>query len=146
MIKITQLLYAACLMLVVSSISSGVRADPISMDVGVEIIAQSHMMWNGQPLPPYSQGQAEISILKYTIPPGAKLPAHIHDYANAGFILSGSLTVYGPDGATRTLHVNDSLIELIGIPHSGANEGDENAVVLVFYAGQMGQPLSRPAP
>ena len=81
MIKITQLLYAACLMLVVSSISSGVRADPISMDVGVEIIAQSHMMWNGQPLPPYSQGQAEISILKYTIPPGAKLPDHIHDYA-----------------------------------------------------------------
>ena len=80
------------------------------------------------------------------IPPGAKLPDHIHDYANAGFILSGSLTVYGPDGATRTLHVNDSLIELVGIPHSGANEGDENAVVLVFYAGQMGQPLSRPAP
>ena len=65
---------------------------------------------------------------------------------NAGFKLSGSLTVYGPDGATRTLHVNDSLIELVGIPHSGANEGDENAVVLVFYAGQMGQPLSRPAP
>jgi hypothetical protein len=56
------------LMLAVSQ-TNGVRADPIAMDVEVEIIAQSQTMWNGQPLPPFSHGQPEISILKYTIPP-----------------------------------------------------------------------------
>lgn len=110
--------------------------------VEVEVIIKTQHMWNGQPLPPFTDGVPEISVLRYVIPPGTKLPMHTHDYANAGVLLSGSLTVHDANGAVTQLLPGDALVELIGLPHYGINGGDEAAVILVFYAGEAGQPLS----
>lgn len=110
--------------------------------VEVEVVVKTRHMWNGQPLPPFTTGNPEISILRYVIPPGVRLPMHTHDYANAGILLSGSLTVRDAEGAVKRLQPGDALVELIGLPHYGVNEGDEAAVIVVFYAGEAGQPLS----
>jgi len=125
---------------------TGITADDVGANAEVEVIAQTQMMWNGQALPPFTQGTPEITILRYTIAPGVRLPMHVHDYVNAGVVLEGTLTVYSADGETRQLKANDALIELVNVPHYGVNEGDTEAVILVFYAGEAGQPLSRPCP
>jgi len=119
------------------------QAEPGAGHVNVETVIKSEHMWNGERLPPYSEGQPEITILKVEIPPGGRLPLHLHPYANAGVLLSGELTVHSEAGLIKHLKTGDPLIELVNIPHYGANEGEVPAVVLIFYAGIQGQPVTR---
>ncbi|MDA8962134.1 cupin domain-containing protein [Congregibacter sp.] len=117
-------------------------AEPLQKHASVETLVKSSNMWNGQRLPPYGEGQPEITILKFEIPPGGQLPLHLHPYANAGVLLSGELTVHSEGGQTERLIAGEPLIELVNIPHYGANEGDVPAVILVFYAGIAGQAVT----
>lgn len=120
----------------------GSTAEPLAAHANVETLVKSSSMWNGKKLPPYDVGQPEITILKFEVPPGGRLPLHTHPYANAGVLLSGELTVHSEGGETKRLKAGDPLIELVNIPHYGANEGVVPAVVLVFYAGIVGQPVT----
>ncbi|HYN77899.1 MAG TPA: hypothetical protein VES73_08905 [Lamprocystis sp. (in: g-proteobacteria)] len=40
------------------------------------------------------------------------------------------------------LKAGDSLVEVVGKWHYGVNEGTEPAVILVFYAGEAGTPIT----
>ncbi|MDZ7721394.1 MAG: hypothetical protein U5R06_00875 [candidate division KSB1 bacterium] len=64
-----------------------------SDSVTVEVLAQSTQRWDGQPLPEYELGAAEVTILRTAIPPRTKLPLHAHPVINAGALLKGQLTV-----------------------------------------------------
>lgn len=125
--------------------SSSTAASPSTLGSGVhsELLVQTVHTWDGDLLPPYARGQPQISVLKYEIPPGARLPLHYHEHANAGVLLSGSLTVHSEDGAVTRLGPGEVLVELVGTPHYGVNEGDQTTVVVVFYAGEQGRPLTR---
>ena len=111
--------------------------------IEVEVLSKSTSMWNGQPIPPYAHGTPEISIVRVTIPPGQALPLHEHPFATAGVLLQGHLEVRTPSGQQAELHAGEGLIELVNLPHAGANIGDIPAVILVVYAGIQGEPVTR---
>ena len=115
-------------------------------DIVVEKLIQSTASWDGESLPPYAEGQPEITILKFTIPAGAKLANHTHSVINAGVLLSGTLTVVTEDQQEHHLKSGDALIELVGKVHHGQNDGVDPAVIVVFYAGIKGEEFTHMMP
>ena len=111
-------------------------------DIVVEQLVKSTASWDGEQLPAYGNGQPEITVLKFTIPAGARLASHTHSAINAGVLLSGSLTVVSEDQEVLHLKPGDALVELVDKLHHGQNDGEEPAVIVVFYAGIKGQEFT----
>jgi len=107
-----------------------------------EILVQSDSSWDGAKLPAYPDEAPFISVVKFTIPPKARLPWHEHPMINAGVLIKGNLTVVAEDGSEKQLEAGDGLIELVNTWHYGRNDGDEPAEIIVVYAGVKGQPLA----
>lgn len=42
--------------------------------ISVETLTKTSNSWDGTLLPPYQQGQPEVTILKITVQPGVELP------------------------------------------------------------------------
>jgi quercetin dioxygenase-like cupin family protein len=122
-------------------LSGNVRAEDINA-VKVDVLAKSISSWDGGVLPNYAHGQPEITILRITIPPGVQLPLHQHPVINAGVLLSGELTVVTEDNETLHLKAGDSIVEVVNKWHSGKNEGNIPAEIIVFYAGITGKPIT----
>ncbi|MDG0992198.1 MAG: cupin domain-containing protein [Luminiphilus sp.] len=110
--------------------------------ITTEVLVKSNTSWNGRPLPSYSSGEPEISVVRVTIPSGSALPMHTHPFATAGFLLQGRLKVKTPGGETLEVSPGDGVIELVNQPHGGVSVGTEDAVILVVYAGIKGQPVT----
>ncbi len=111
-------------------------------DVEMDVLVKSDKMWDGTSLPDCSDEETEVSIIKITIPPHTALPVHKHPVINAGYLISGSLTVHSEAGGEKHLKSGDGLIELVDKWHYGRNDGDEPAVIVVVYVGAVGQPLT----
>ncbi|MCD6331910.1 MAG: alpha/beta hydrolase fold domain-containing protein [Bacteroidales bacterium] len=111
--------------------------------IRVEVLAKNTQSWDGEQLPHYPDGTPEITVLKITIPPYTTLNLHKHPVINSGVLLKGRLTVYKEDGNTLHLKAGDALIELVETYHYGKNEGSVPAVIIVFYAGVKGVPITQ---
>lgn len=105
-------------------------------------LVQSQRSWDGTMLPAYPQGQPQVTILRITIPAGARLPLHHHPVINAGVLTRGQLVVTTEDGKELRLAAGDPIVEVVNTPHMGFNPGSEPAEIIVFYAGQAGTPLA----
>ncbi|MDR7132140.1 quercetin dioxygenase-like cupin family protein [Algoriphagus sp. 4150] len=105
-------------------------------------LIESELAWNGDSLPPYPSSKPQISILKITIPAHAELPLHYHPVINAGVLLKGELYVIDEDGNELTLKAGDPIIEVVNKKHLGKNMGDEDAEIIVFYAGTPGMKIT----
>ena len=105
-------------------------------------LAKTGTSWDGSALPPYPAGPPEVTILRITIPPGAKLPLHEHPVINAGVLLKGALTVMTEQGRTLHLKAGDPIVEVVDKWHYGINEGTVPAEIVVFYAGVQGEPIT----
>ena len=125
-------------------ISANTNAEKRSIEAA--ILAKSTTDWRGAKLPSYGSGQPEITIARVTIPPGTALPLHTHPQITAGIIIQGSLQLHTDSGDTHIARAGDAVIELVSQAHSGANTGNEDVVVLVFYAGVEGTPITVPVP
>ncbi len=110
--------------------------------VAVEQLVQSTVAWNGEMLPTYPAGQPEVTLLRITIPPGSRLPLHKHPVINCGYLLEGALQVTSEAGDTLLLREGEPLVELVDRWHYGENRGETPVVILVFYAGIEGQPIT----
>ena len=110
--------------------------------VQVDVLAKTGLSWDGGHLPDYSKGTPEISILRIKIPPGAQLPLHTHPVINAGVLLSGELTVVTEDNRTLHLKAGEPIVEVVNKWHSGKNEGNMTAEILVFYVGMPDLPIT----
>jgi quercetin dioxygenase-like cupin family protein len=133
-----KLLYGVGLILL---LSSHVWAGDVNT-VTVDTLAKTSSSWDGRDLPEYAKGEPEITILKITIPPKVQLPLHKHPVINAGVLLKGQLTVVTEDKETLHLKAGDAIVELVNKWHSGKNEGNEPAEIIVFYAGIKGGPIT----
>ncbi len=109
---------------------------------GAVQLVKTTRSWNGALLPAYPAGQPQITILRITIPPGAKLPFHEHPVINAGVLLKGELSVRTESGKTLQLKAGDPIVEVVNTWHSGFNPGSVPAEIIVFYAGVKGEPVS----
>ncbi|WP_371441360.1 hypothetical protein [Candidatus Sodalis sp. SoCistrobi] len=64
---------------------------------------------------------------------------------NAAYVLEGALTVEKKaNGQKRTLKAGEVVSEMVDSAHRGYT-GKEGVTLVVFYAGQKGIPLSKPA-
>jgi quercetin dioxygenase-like cupin family protein len=133
-----KLVFAICFALL---FSADLQAADVSAVI-VDVLAKASLSWDGSPLPEYSKGTPEVTILRIKIPPGAELPLHRHPIINAGVLLRGELTVITDDGRTLHLIAGDSIVEVVNKWHYGKNEGDKTAEILVFYAGVKDAPIT----
>jgi quercetin dioxygenase-like cupin family protein len=110
--------------------------------VEVTQLLKSTRSWDGTQYHAYPNGQPEVSVLRYKIPAHSSLPWHTHPVINAGYVLSGQLTLFRKhDGKTIVIGPGDVLPEMVDAPHRGQS-GDEPVELIVFYAGVPGTPLT----
>jgi quercetin dioxygenase-like cupin family protein len=122
-------------------LSGTVKADDPA-GINVSVLVKTSSSWDGTPLPAYPSTKPEITILRITIPAGAFLLPHQHPVINAGVLLSGELTVITSDNKTLHLKAGDPIVEVVGKLHYGKNMGNIPAVILVFYAGALDNPIT----
>jgi hypothetical protein len=109
--------------------------------------------------PPGAVGRT-LTLIRYTIAPGAELPAHVHPGVQLASIQSGSLTytvvsgtatvtraatatpepVTGPN--TVTLGPGDAVSERGDMVHFGANRTDSPVVILATLLTESGRDLA----
>lgn len=130
------------LLLAFGLLSQFALADGDHGDVKVEVLVQSDKSWNGDQLPAYPTEQPQISVVKVTIPPHSKLKWHSHPVINAGYLISGEVTVTTKDGVERVVKAGEGLIEIVDTLHYGRNDGDVAAEIIVVYAGVKDVPLA----
>lgn len=113
--------------------------------------------------PPGAPGRT-LTLVKYTIAPGAQLPAHVHPGVQLASIQSGTLTytvisgtaavrrgatatgetVRGP--ATVTLGPGDDVTELGDMVHFGTNKTDAPVVIMATLLTEDGRDLAITVP
>ena len=118
--------------------NAGISGD----EIHVQVLAKDTVSWNGAKLPQYKKGKPEITILKIVIPPKTKLPWHKHPVINAGVLLKGNLTVITKENKVLHLKEGDPIVEVVNKWHFGENTSNEPAVIIMFYAGTKGVPIT----
>ena len=129
--------------LLIAAISALLISGSVGAQVQTETLMKSSSSWDGTPYQSYPDAPPELTVSKITIPPHSALPWHTHPMPNAGYVLSGQLTVEKKQtGQIKTLTAGQVLPEMVGGLHRGMT-GDEGAVLIVFYAGTKGMPLAQ---
>jgi quercetin dioxygenase-like cupin family protein len=105
-------------------------------------LVKASSSWDGTALPAYGKGKPEVTVLRVTIPPGARLPIHKHPVINVAVVLSGELTVETEDGKMLHVGAGKGFAEVVDQWHYGRNDGDVPVVIVAFYAGTVGTPIS----
>ena len=114
----------------------------VTTSVSVETLLKTGASWDGTPFERYPDAAPELTVLKITIPPRTALPWHRHPMPNAAYVVSGELLVETRDGGqTIRLVAGDVLPEMVNGVHRGVT-GDVPVVLIVFYAGARGLPVS----
>ena len=134
--------FALIAALVLIQISCATKDEANHASISVEEIVRSSKSWDGKLLVAYPQGQPEITILRISIPAGARLETHSHPVINAGVLMSGQLTVKTTDGQVLRLKAGDPIVEVVNTFHYGINDGTVPAEIIVFYAGIVGQAIT----
>jgi quercetin dioxygenase-like cupin family protein len=111
-------------------------------DVVVEPLLKTDTTSIGQKISYPHVQDAEVTILKVTIPPGKSTGWHKHEFPVFAYVLKGTLTVELENGKIIQLPENSSFSEVIDTFHNGINKGTENVVLIAFYMGEKGKPLS----
>jgi len=125
------------------ALAGGAAMAAESAGVQVQTLMESGASWDGRPYAAYPPGAPMLTVLRIAIPPHSALPWHTHPIPNAAYVLSGELTVEKKEtGETRLLKQGDVLPEMVGEYHRGVT-GDQGVVLIVFYAGSRGVPLSQ---
>jgi len=110
--------------------------------IEVKVLTKTECSWDGRALPEYRNAKPEIPIVKITIPPGVVLPVHQHPVINMGYMLRGELTVFTEEGKALHLKEGDHIVEVVNTWHYGKNPGTIPAVIVVFYMGYNGTPIT----
>jgi quercetin dioxygenase-like cupin family protein len=109
-----------------------------------ETLLKATVAWNGKAYTHYPAGQPELTMIKLTIAAHTALPWHTHPVPNAGYVLSGTLTLRDKNsGLTHVYHQGEAFAESVDAPHRG-EAGDEPVVLLLTYAGTPDLPPSVP--
>ena len=113
-----------------------------NLGVKIEELANSTRQWDGSILPNYPTGQPQIKVLRIKIPAGVTLPWHYHPVINAAVILDGILELKLKNGMRQQYERGDALIEVVNTLHSGKALGPNDVHLIVFYAGEKGEPTT----
>ncbi len=125
------------------SASQAVRAaEPTVASGHREMLLQATQSWNGKPYTHYPAGQPQLTLIRLTIAPHTALPWHTHPFPNAGYVLSGQLTIHDRDsGKSHTFQAGEAFAESVDDVHRGV-AGDTPTVLILTYSGVAGTPTS----
>lgn len=84
----------------------------------------------------------EVSIVKVTIPPGKSTGWHKHTFPVFAYVLQGTLTVKVENKKALQFPKGSSFSEVINTLHNGENNGKDDVVLIAFFMGEKGKPLS----
>ena len=132
---------AASTLVALPGLSHG-TAEEQQLGVVVTPLESTTKQWDGVPLPHFPTGQAEVQILKITVPAGVTLPWHHHPVINAAYVLKGQLKVELLEGPSRVIRAGESLVEVVNTVHRGQALPGSDVEVVVFYAGTPGTPIT----
>jgi quercetin dioxygenase-like cupin family protein len=98
--------------------------------------------WDGEPYKSYPSGRPELTILKISLLPHTQLEWHSHPMPSAVYIVAGELTLERrKDGKAQRFTAGQAVSETVDTFHRGV-AGSQPVVLIVFYAGSPGMPLS----
>jgi len=110
--------------------------------IEVQQILQTSQSWDGINYQSYPSGQPQLTVLRITIPPNTALHWHHHPVISVGYVLSGHLTIEKRDSGERMIvHAGQTVAETVQTTHRGFTT-DEPVELVVFYAGQVGLPIT----
>ncbi|MDD2797513.1 MAG: cupin domain-containing protein [Bacteroidales bacterium] len=84
----------------------------------------------------------EVTIAKVIIHPGKSTGWHKHTFPVFAYVLKGNLTVEIENHKTLEFSENRSFAEVINTKHNGINNGTKDVVLIAFFMGEKGKPLS----
>ena len=110
--------------------------------IQVEQLLQTTQAWDGSPYSRYPAGPPQLTVLRITIPPHTALHWHHHPVISVAYVLAGHLTVEKRETGERTVvQPGQAVAETVDLTHRGFTT-DEPVELIVFYAGQVGVPLT----
>lgn len=112
-----------------------------SSPVKTETLLSSTSSWDGTLYRSYPSGTPQITVLKITLAPHTIMKWHSHPMPNAAYVVSGDLTVEKKDGTRKHFTAGQVVAEVVASVHRGVT-GDQGVVLIVFYPGTPGMPLS----
>jgi len=113
--------------------------------VQTKVLVKSAAAWNGRAYEKFGDGRPELTVTQVTIPAHTQLPWHTHPMLSVGYILSGHITVEDKaTGQKKIFRAGEAIPEQVNAAHRGTTD-DEPVVIIVTYAGTVGQPMSVPA-
>ena len=86
----------------------------------------------------------QVTILKITMPPGKSTGWHKQLIPVFAYVLEGTITVEFENKKSIVYLKNSTISESFNTYHNGVNRGNEDVVLLAFYMGEKGKPLSVP--
>ena len=90
----------------------------------------------------YPKGAAELTAVIVTIPVGAKTGWHEHPFPCMAYVLEGELQVEQATGVKSTIKQGEAFAEVVNLLHSGVNVGNKPVKLVMFVAGEKGQPFA----
>jgi quercetin dioxygenase-like cupin family protein len=111
--------------------------------IDTKVLLRNSTSWDWKPYVAYPSGAPELTVLQITIPPHTALPWHQHPMPVAAYVQSGEIIVEKKEGGKKRKFSQGQVIaEMVNETHRGTT-GNTPAVLIVFYAGSLGQHLSR---
>jgi len=129
------------LLVTFTCICSAIQAQ-YSQDIIIEPLLKTDSTYIGQKIIYPASQEDEITLLKITIPPGHSTGWHTHEYPLVAYVQSGTLTVEFENNKSISFPPNSAFAETLNTIHNGINRGSENVVLLGFFMGVKGKPLS----
>ena len=109
-----------------------------------QILLSASSSWDGEPYQSYPGGQPELSVLKIILAPYTQLEWHCHPMPSAAYVVAGELTFERKkDGKRQRFTAGQAVSETVATFHREV-AGSEPLVLIVFYAGSTGMPLTQP--
>ncbi len=110
----------------------------------VEVLLDTQETSLGQPLTYPTLGDAQVTVVKVTIPQGAKTSVHSHAIPLMGRFMQGELKVDYADGTTQRFSAGDTSIEALGRCHQGQAVGNEDVKLLAVFMRTDRRPPQNP--
>ncbi|HEY4053371.1 MAG TPA: cupin domain-containing protein [Terriglobales bacterium] len=129
------------LLLIAFLVPAFVLAQTGASPVKSETLLSSTSSWDGTPYRSYPLSQPQITVLKITLAPHTTMKWHSHPMPNAAYVVCGDLTVEKKDGTRKHFTAGQVVGEVVETVHRGIT-GDQGVVLIVFYPGTPGMPLS----
>jgi quercetin dioxygenase-like cupin family protein len=111
--------------------------------VQTQTLLSASSSWDGEAYQSYTSGRPELSVLKIILAPHTQLEWHSHPMPSAAYIVAGELTLERKkDGKKQHFTAGQAVCETVDTFHRGI-AGSEPLVLIVFYAGSTGMPLTQ---